>query len=191
MVKYKINEEAFLALWRKNMPSRDIAKQLGISDYILRRWMRKNHYESAYMTHREGVRRKWLELYQNKLSDSEISAATNEPVSAIIAWRVKNGFEPHTKQSMLTRLELYKAGADDATIAKTLNEEYKTIARWRLSMERNSKKGNKVTDQNRQIFTRLYNFGLSDDVIAARTGFSRSTIQRWRTDSDLPAQSCA
>jgi len=179
-MKTTINKDAFLDLYRKNKTNREIAKDLGVTDYILRRWMRKNGYTSAYMQHRYVVRSRWMELYKKGKTDSEIAYESDEPINAIIMWRAKNNFKPNQDAAMEKRIKLYMSGLRDGEIAKHLGVDLHIIYEWRVNMEKRLHVLDKVTDTHILVFTALSNQKMNDLEIANRCGVSRSTVCRWR-----------
>lgn len=181
-----INETAFLAMWNQNMSTRQISSQLEVPVHRLNRWMQSNGYNSAYKTHRDDIRQRWHELYQDKNGDKAIATATGQPVSAVIMWRIKNKLPPNQKaRNIDQRIELWAQGNDTATIAKELGETYHVIYFWKSQLEKRILADERLVTLRQKMMLRLYNMGFNDDDIAVYMDVSRSTVQRFRKKSGL------
>lgn len=86
------------------------------------------------------------------------------------------------------RRDLYEEGLSDPEIADRVGVTPSAIAQWRKRRELKPKgAGPKTLSGDEEERRRaLYEKGLSDPEIADRIGISRSAVQSWRQDRDLP-----
>lgn len=134
--RISINEEAFLKLWRAGMLSRDIAKQLSVTDYVLRCWMKKYGCTSVCIDMRKKVIDDRHKLLKLGFTDQEIADTLGLELHEIIEWREANKLPENPEKSIIQKYAsrfrwLYKQGYSDQAIADQFEVSITLVEKWR------------------------------------------------------------
>lgn len=197
--KKEAKEKRFLALVDKGLTDVEIAKEMHMRPYTVRKLADELGVEVK--NEKEKLKKKMMELYKQGLSDNEIGARVGRSGrSVVFQWRKENGLPPNSnigldEEEEKLRMELYNKGYVDIKIAKAVNRSNVTISNWReeRGLEPNgkkligpSKKGiNKLPEEEHQRRMELYKQGLSDPEIGKIIGLKPKSVSAWRKEHNL------
>ena len=177
--------DKLIELRNKNYTIKSIAEYFNVSTSTIKRTIKRYGLLKENVTIDE---KKFLDLYNNGVSDDEIASIFNVTKNKIVTYRKNLKLLSQTdrkrQENKKLFLELYNQGFNDTEISNKLNINHVTIKNWRedLNLPSNFKY---TRSFNTNKFLELYNQGLNYEEIAKIIVVSTSAINDYALSLNL------
>lgn len=171
--------EEFKQLREDGLTIQQIADFYHVSPSSIKRFIKKNSLEKEVI---EVDKEDFIENYNKRLSDEELSKIYNVSVYKIISyrkkWKLASWTDRLREENKEKFLELYKQGKNDSEIGNILGINHVTIKNWRESEGLPSNfEYRKSFDTNK--FMELYNLGYTYEKIAEELGIGHTAVSNY------------
>jgi transposase-like protein len=183
-VKYppELKEKA-IELLKQGLSQRRVARELGVSHYMVKRWAKEAGISRGPKKYPPEVREKALELLKQGLTYREVSQMLGVKEDTLAEWARKAGikkrewrkYPPEVKEKVL---ELVKQGVPASQAARQLGVNPQTVLGWvreaGISLGRAS-----YPDEVKEKAVELVKRGLSYKEVAGLLGVTETAVRKW------------
>ena len=195
--------DRMLQLYKEGATDAQIAEATGKSVRTVEHWRHGLGFHANRTRRADDHAEQLQALYDAGAKDPELAAATGLSVDSVKNWRRDKGLPaqcrrntdqtaPKAESVQEKMRRLYEEGATDAWIAESTGRTISGVRSWRsrncLYANRSQTRTQNAIATHAERMMEMYQAGAKDPEIAAATGLSVCSVERWRWGLGLPAQ---